>query len=54
MAAAMRGYKMILVMPENQTMERRQTMKAYGAELVLTPVNGSMELARDVAQPTGC
>ena len=49
MAAAMRGYKMILVMPENQTMERRQTMKAYGAELVLTPVNGSMELARDVA-----
>ena len=49
MAAAMRGYKMILVMPENQTMERRQTMKAYGAELVLTPVSGSMELARDVA-----
>src|SRR5574343_1187160 len=49
MAAAMRGYRMILVMPENQTMERRQTMKAYGAELVLTPVSGSMELARDVA-----
>lgn len=49
MAAAMRGYKMILVMPENQTMERRQTMKAFGAELVLTPVSGSMELARDVA-----
>jgi S-sulfo-L-cysteine synthase (O-acetyl-L-serine-dependent) len=49
MAAAMRGYKMILVMPENQTMERRQTMKAFGAQLVLTPVNGSMELARDVA-----
>lgn len=49
MAAAIRGYKMILVMPENQTMERRQTMKAYGAELVLTPVSGSMELARDVA-----
>ena len=49
MAAAMRGYKMILVMPENQTVERRQTMKAFGAELVLTPVSGSMELARDVA-----
>ena len=49
MAAAMRGYKMILVMPENQTVERRQTMKAFGAELILTPVSGSMELARDVA-----
>ena len=49
MAAAIRGYKMILVMPENQTVERRQTMKAYGAELVLTPVSGSMELARDIA-----
>lgn len=49
MTAAMRGYKMILVMPENQTVERRQTMKAFGAELVLTPVSGSMELARDVA-----
>ena len=50
MVAAMRGYKMVLVMPENQTMERRQSMKAYGAELVLTPKDGSMELARDVAQ----
>ena len=49
MAAAMRGYKMILVMPENQTVERRQIMKAFGAELVLTPVSGSMELARDIA-----
>jgi S-sulfo-L-cysteine synthase (O-acetyl-L-serine-dependent) len=49
MVAAMRGYKMILVMPENQTVERRQSMKAYGAELVLTPADGSMELARDVA-----
>ncbi|NBU79857.1 MAG: cysteine synthase CysM [Sphingomonadaceae bacterium] len=49
MAAAMRGYKMILVMPENQTVERRQTMKAFGAELLLTPVSGSMELARDIA-----
>lgn len=49
MVAAMRGYKMILVMPENQSIERRQSMKAYGAELVLTPKEGSMELARDVA-----
>jgi len=49
MVAAMRGYKMVLVMPENQTLERRQTMKAFGAELVLTPKDGSMELARDVA-----
>ena len=49
MVAAMRGYKMTLVMPENQSIERRQSMKAYGAELVLTPQDGSMELARDVA-----
>ncbi|PKO46087.1 MAG: cysteine synthase B [Betaproteobacteria bacterium HGW-Betaproteobacteria-22] len=49
MVAAMRGYKMILVMPDNQSIERRQSMKAYGAELVLTPKAGSMELARDVA-----
>ncbi|MDR3159875.1 MAG: cysteine synthase CysM [Zoogloeaceae bacterium] len=49
MAAAMRGYRMILVMPENQSLERRQTMRAYGAELVLTPKNGGMELARDMA-----
>ena len=49
MAAAMKGYKMVLVMPENQSIERRQAMKAFGAELVLTPKDGSMELARDVA-----
>jgi cysteine synthase B len=49
MVAAMRGYKMVLVMPENQSVERRQSMKAYGAELVLTPKDGSMELARDIA-----
>ncbi|MDR0736747.1 MAG: cysteine synthase CysM [Zoogloeaceae bacterium] len=49
MAATMRGYRMILVMPENQSLERRQTMRAYGAELVLTPKNGGMELARDMA-----
>jgi cysteine synthase B len=50
MVAAMRGYKMILVMPENQSIERRQSMRAYGAELVLTSKEGSMELARDVAE----
>ena len=50
MAAAIKGYKMILVMPENQSIERRQTMKAYGAELVLTPKAGSMEAARDMAE----
>ena len=50
MAAAMRGYRMILVMPENQSVERRQTMRAFGAELVLTAKDGSMELARDTAE----
>ena len=50
MAAAIRGYQMILVMPENQSIERRQTMRAFGAELVLTPRAGGMELARDVAE----
>ncbi len=50
MAAAMRGYQMILVMPENQSVERRQTMRAFGAELVLTSKEGSMELARDTAE----
>src|SRR6185369_17853672 len=50
MAAAMRGYRMILVMPENQSIERRQTMRVFGAELVLTPKAGGMEMARDVAE----
>jgi cysteine synthase B len=50
MAAAMRGYRIILIMPENQSVERRQTMRAFGAELVLTPRQGGMELARDVAE----
>jgi cysteine synthase B len=50
MAAAMRGYRMILVMPENQSVERRQTMRAFGAELVLTARDGGMEMARDVAE----
>jgi len=50
MAAAMRGYNLILVMPDNQSIERRQTMRAFGAELILTPKEGSMELARDTAE----
>ncbi|MDR1162227.1 MAG: cysteine synthase CysM [Candidatus Accumulibacter sp.] len=49
MAAAMRGYAMVLVMPENQSVERRRTMRAFGAELILTPSAGGMEHARDVA-----
>ncbi|PKO83995.1 MAG: cysteine synthase B [Betaproteobacteria bacterium HGW-Betaproteobacteria-11] len=50
MAATIRGYRMILVMPENQSIERCQTMKAFGAELILTPKAGGMEAARDLAQ----
>jgi cysteine synthase B len=50
MAAAMRGYKMVLVMPEHLSLERRQTMRAFGAEIVLTPKTGGMETARDVAE----
>ena len=50
MASAVMGYKMLLVMPENQSVERRQTMQAYGAKLVLTSQKGSMELARDTAE----
>jgi cysteine synthase B len=49
MAAAMRAYRMILIMPENQSVERCQTMRAYGAELLLTPKAGGMEAARDLA-----
>ncbi len=49
MAAAMRGYRMILIMPENQSVERRQTMRAFGAELILVPKSGGMEAARDLA-----
>jgi cysteine synthase B len=50
MAAAIRGYRMLLIMPENQTAERKRTMRAYGAELILTPKSGGMEGARDLAQ----
>ncbi|ELW9445983.1 cysteine synthase CysM [Burkholderia cenocepacia] len=50
MAAAIRGYKMVLIMPEDLSVERRQSMAAYGAEIILTPVKGGMELARDLAE----
>jgi cysteine synthase B len=49
MAAAIRGYRMVLIMPEDLSVERAQTMKAFGAELVLTPRSGGMEYARDLA-----
>ena len=49
MAAAMRGYKMVLVMPEHMSIERRQVMRAFGAEIVLTSQKGSMEEAIDTA-----
>ena len=50
MAAAMMGYRMVLVMPEHLSIERRQTMAAFGAQIVLTPQTGGMEMARDVAE----
>lgn len=50
MAAAIRGYRMLLIMPEDLSVERAQTMKAFGAELVLTPRSGGMEYARDLAE----
>ncbi|MFZ1500041.1 MAG: cysteine synthase CysM [Giesbergeria sp.] len=49
MAAAIRGYRMVLVMPEDLSIERAQVMKAFGAELILTPKSGGMEYARDLA-----
>ena len=49
MAAAIRGYRMLLIMPEDLSIERAQTMKAFGAELILTPRSGGMEYARDLA-----
>ena len=49
MAAAIRGYRMVLIMPEDLSVERAQTMKAFGAELILTPKSGGMEYARDLA-----
>ncbi len=50
MVAAMRGYRMVLIMPEHQSVERVQTMRAFGAELILTPKAGGMESARDMAE----
>ena len=49
MAAAIKGYRMILIMPEDLSIERAQTMKAFGAELILTPKSGGIEYARDLA-----
>jgi cysteine synthase B len=50
MAAAIRGLRMILIMPEHLSLERRQTMRAFGAEIILTPQKGGMEAARDLAE----
>ena len=50
MAAAIKGYRMVLVMPEDLSIERAQTMKAFGAELMLTPKSGGIEYARDLAE----
>ncbi len=50
MAAAIKGYHMILIMPESMSLERRAIMKAYGAEIILTPAEGSMEAAIDLAR----
>lgn len=50
MAAAIKGYRMVLIMPEDLSVERAQTMKAFGAELMLTPKSGGMEYARDLAE----
>ena len=50
MAAAIKGYHMVLIMPEDLSIERAQTMKAFGAELILTPKSGGMEYARDLAE----
>jgi len=50
MAAAIRGYRMVLIMPEHLSAERRQTMRAFGAEIILTPQKGGMEAARDLAE----
>jgi cysteine synthase B len=50
MCAAIRGYRMVLIMPEHLSVERRQTMRAFGAEIILTPQKGGMEAARDLAE----
>ena len=50
MAAAMRGYRLVLIMPEHLSIERRQVMRAFGAEIILTPKTGGMEAARDLSE----
>jgi cysteine synthase B len=50
MAAAIKGYRMVLIMPEDLSIERAQTMKAFGAELILTPKSGGIEYSRDLAE----
>ncbi|WHZ12371.1 MAG: Cysteine synthase B [Burkholderiaceae bacterium] len=50
MAAAVRGYRMVLIMPEDLSVERAQTMKAFGAELILTPKSAGIEYSRDLAE----
>lgn len=50
MAAAIKGYRMVLIMPEHMSIERRQTMRAFGAEIILSPARGSMEAAIDLAR----
>lgn len=50
MAAAVKGYRMTLIMPDNMSAERRATMKAFGAEIILVPAEGSMEAAIDLAR----
>jgi len=50
MAAAIKGYKITLIMPDNMSAERRASMKAYGADIILTPAAGSMEAAIDLAR----
>ena len=50
MAAAIRGYRMLLIMPEDLSIERAQTMKAFGAELILTPRSAGIEYSRDLAR----
>jgi cysteine synthase B len=53
MVAAIKGYRMILIMPENMSLERRALMRSYGAEIRLTPAEGSMEAAIDLARAPG-
>ena len=53
MAAAIKGYRMILIMPEDLSIERAQTMKAFGAELILTPKSAGIEYSRDLAEQMG-